>query len=206
MTLNVLSWTTYRSTGLWVQVGALAMIVLLAGVSCGKRTEKEVAASFLSAGLKAHEEGRLNDAAKEYREVLVHEPTNKFAYYNLGLIDQQKGRKQGAEGNYRQALATDPNFVPALFNLAIILTDDRADEALGLYKRVVELKPDDAGAHLNMGFLLKSMGQLDEGNAELKTAVALNPTLASRIEPEPSQNDGPNPPIESPEPSPTRRY
>lgn len=37
--------------------------------------------------------------------------------------------------------------------------------------------------HLNLGFLLLDHGAPDEGKAELKTAIELDPTLASRVGP-----------------------
>lgn len=42
-------------------------------------------------------------------------------------------------------------------------------------------KPEDAGAHLNLGFLLLDSGEAREGRAELATAVGLDPSLESRI-------------------------
>jgi Flp pilus assembly protein TadD len=69
-----------------------------------------------------------------------------------------------------------------MFNLAILLTGTgQTDEALDLYRAVTALQPDNAAAHLNLGFLLLDTGERKEGKAELDQAVALDPTLASRI-------------------------
>jgi tetratricopeptide (TPR) repeat protein len=178
----------------------LVSAVAISGAACGKNSEKQLAATSLNKGLKEHAAGHLENAAKAYREVLVHEPNNKFAYYNLGLIEQQNGRNQSAEGNYRQALAVDPDFVPALFNLAIILTNDRHEEAVTVYRRVIELKPDDAGAHLNLGFLLISLGRSDEGNAELDKAIDLDASLEGRRQ----SQSSPDPGAQEPKPSPAK--
>jgi hypothetical protein len=45
----------------------------------------------------------------------------------------------------------------------------------------LQANPEDAGAHLNLGFLLLDSGQRKEGRLELVTAVGLAPSLESRI-------------------------
>lgn len=136
----------------------------------------------LASALQAHAEGNLEQAVDLYERVLVLDPQNKFAYYNLGLIDQTQGRIDAAAADYVQAIGIDPAFTPALFNLAIIRADQGAtDEAIELYREVLEVDAENAGAHLNLGFLLIEQGQRREGRAELATAVQLDPSLESRI-------------------------
>jgi tetratricopeptide (TPR) repeat protein len=142
----------------------------------------------------------LDEAAADYRKVLVYDPRNKFAYYNLGVIEQTQGDGASAESDYRIALTIDPNFVPALFNLAILRTSSAGDrEAIDLYMQVIQIDEGYAAAHLNLGFLLLDNGQERQGNAELAIAVGLDPTLADRIPedlqtrplPRPSHSVGP---------------
>jgi tetratricopeptide (TPR) repeat protein len=90
----------------------------------------------LDSALEAHAEGRLEEAVRLYLRVLVLDPENKFAYYNLGLIDQTLGRTDAAASNYTDALTIDPDFGPALFDLAIIRAEQGStDEAIDLYRR-----------------------------------------------------------------------
>src|SRR5439155_14063429 len=121
---------------------------LLAMPGCaGRKTQSEadLAEQALNRGLQAHAAGRLQHAATDYREVLVHDPRNKYAYYNLGLIDQVNGHAQSAENNYRLALNIDPDFAPALFNLAILRFNAGAtQEAIDLYRHVIQVQPDNA--------------------------------------------------------------
>ena len=161
----------------------LVSLALLATLGCApQKSEAEQAAEALDRGLQAHGEGRLDDAATAYREVLVHEPTNKFAFYNLGLIDQTLGRPDAAEANYRLALSVDPNFASALFNLAILRNEAGAtEEAIELYRHVLALQPDNAGAHLNIGLALRAVGQEAEAQEHLALAVALDPNLGPRV-------------------------
>jgi tetratricopeptide (TPR) repeat protein len=179
---------------------ALVLPLLIIGACSKGTTDSDQASSALAAGLKAHAAGRLDEAAADYRKVLVYDPRNKFAYYNLGVIEQTQGDGGSAESDYRIALTIDPDFVPALFNLAILRTSSGGDrEAIDLYRQVIQIDEGYAAAHLNLGFLLIDNGQEREGNAELAIAVGLDPTLADRIPedlqaspvPQPSHSVGP---------------
>jgi tetratricopeptide (TPR) repeat protein len=164
------------------RIRALVLAAVIAGLalsvtSCSKqKSEAQLASEALASGLAAHQAGMLAEAAADYREVLVHDPNNKYAYYNLGLIDQTNGSMASADSNY---------------NLAIVKTaeDDLAD-AIALYKRAIRAQPDYADAHLNLGFALIEKGEEQEGNAELKKAVELDPSLAKRIPEQPAGASG----------------
>lgn len=168
----------------------IAACLLAASVlaGCGTsqpRSNAQVASSELNAGLAAQMAGKNDEAAAHYRAVLAKDPHNKYALYNLGLIDATAGRTESAEKNYRAALQEDPNFAEALFNLAILRTGPAPQEAADLYRKTIQVRPDWGAPHLNLGFILRSSGDEQGAQAEFKKAVALDPSLASRI-PSPS--------------------
>jgi tetratricopeptide (TPR) repeat protein len=188
----------------WLIPGAAIVVALmLLAAGCTKKSEAQLASEALSKGIAAQQAGRLTEAAADYREVLVHDPNNKFAYYNLGLIDQTNGALASAESNYNLSLNIDPQFEPALFNLAIVEHDLRnLKESISLYKEVLKIAPDNANAHLNYGFALIEAHQKAKGQDQLTIAVQLDPTLADRVNAvNPSPNPKPN--KESPSPSET---
>jgi tetratricopeptide (TPR) repeat protein len=166
-------------------VVALAVAALgLAGCSndddpSGRTGDAE---QVLNEALTAHAAGDLDQAVDLYEQVLVLDPQNRFAYYNLGLIDQTRGHDAAAADEYEQAIAVAPDFAPAMFNLAIIRAEQGAiDEAIALYRDVIAVDETDARAHLNLGFLLIDAGERKEGQRELDRAVELDPSLESRI-------------------------
>ena len=173
-------------------VVALILVLALVGTACSKKSSNQTVGELLNKGLKAHASGDIAEASENYKEVLKKDPKNKFALYNLGLIDQQAGKIESAEKYYRRALKTDPDFGSALFNLAILITGPAPQEALELYKHAIALDPANASAHLNLGFLLKSLGRAEEGDGELQRAVELDPTLAARVSP-PQPSPSPTP-------------
>lgn len=161
----------------------VAILVLVVGVAaCGSSppSEAKQASDALTAGLQAQTQGKNQEAIGDYNKVLAHDPKNKYAYYNLGLIDQLAGRNDSAEKNYRNALQIDPEFVSPLFNLAIIRTTPSPAEAEALYRHVIAIQPNNAAAHLNLGFVLRTEGHKPEGDAELREAISIDPALASR--------------------------
>ena len=176
----------------------LLAVVLIVGFSCSKKSDAELANEALQQGIAAQNAGRLAEAAADYREVLVHDPNNKYAYFDLGLIDQTNGALASAESNYRLSLSIDPQFVSALFNLAIVRHDlGDLKEAIELYRQAIKIQPDYASAHLNLGFALIEAHQGKEGRAELKVAVQLDPSLASRVKgvavgPSPQASESPS--------------
>jgi tetratricopeptide (TPR) repeat protein len=166
----------------------LPSLLLIVGVSllaaCGGTSSNTSSATAkLNAGLRAQQKGDYVTAAADYKMAIALDPHNKFAYYDLGDVDQLTGQPAAAEQNYRACLQIDPNFVPALYNLGILRTSASPAEAEELYRHVISLQSNDAAAHLNLGFLLRSEGRTAEGNTELQTAIALDPSLASRIPP-----------------------
>ena len=132
--------TRRRSVRLLVTVAVMA----LALAACGGKSEIQLAADALDAGIAAHSAGNAVEAERQYQECLKHEVTNKFCHYNLGLLAQTAGDNTTAENEYRLSLSTDPDYAPSIFNLAIIRTGaDDMSEAISLYTKYTQLRPDE---------------------------------------------------------------
>lgn len=165
-----------KTIGYLVAVLAFAAV---ASVAClGDKSSQEQASDILNRGLQAHADGRIDDAAAAYREVLQKDPQNKYAYYNLGLIEQTAGRDPTAENNYRLSLNVDPDYVPALYNLAILRTHlGSMAEAMDIYRHVLKLDDANSKTHYNLGLLLRAAGEQIAGDVEIAKARQLDPTL-----------------------------
>lgn len=62
----------------------------------------------LQHGATLHKEGRLNEAEDVFRKVLVMDPKNADAFFNLGALAEGRGDLVTALGHYRAALALNP--------------------------------------------------------------------------------------------------
>ena len=163
---------------------ALLLPVVLALAGCGfggsgtPAKPADPAADALARGIAAHNANKLDEAAKDYFEVLQNDPKNKFAFYNLGQIARAQNKLAIAEGYYRSALETDPDFGLALFELAVVRRAFNAlDEAIVLYRKDIAVEPNNAGAHYNLGILLRIQGKTVEGDAEIARGMQLDPQL-----------------------------
>jgi Tfp pilus assembly protein PilF len=165
--------------------GRPALVLLAAALviasACSQKSDGERSVELVNRGLEKQANQQIAEAARSYREALVYDANNKFAYYNLGLIEQQAGRMGSAEGFYRITLSLDPKFGPALFNLAIVITPTSPRNAAALYRSLLEADPNNAAAHLNLGFVLKTLGEEQAGERELQRAIDIDPSLESRV-------------------------
>ena len=172
---------------------ALILPVVLALAACGfggsgtPTKPADAAGDALARGIAAHNANKLDEAAKDYFEVLQNDPTNKFAFYNLGQIARNQNKLAIAEGYYRSALEVDPNYGPALFGLGVVRQAFNAvQEAIDLYRKDIGVEPNNAAAHYNLGILLRIQGKTAEGDAEIARGMQLDPKLPQPATPAPT--------------------
>jgi tetratricopeptide (TPR) repeat protein len=137
--------------------------------------------SRLSKGIQEMAQGKKADAVATFLAVIKTQPKNHIAWYNLGVIAEQDGQATQAANDYLRSLGGDPKYVPALYNLAILETTKNPTAAVTLYQRAIDIQPNDAAAHLNLGFVLETLGQPVPGAEQIQKAIALDPSLNSRV-------------------------
>lgn len=131
---------------------------------------------LLEEGLRHHQAGRIEEAAKNYRQVLSKDPRQPDALHLLGVVAQSVGQLDEAVELISESLRINPNNVSAMNNLAGVLKDQaRYEDAAGFYEAALEAKPDAAYIHSNLGAVLQQLGQLDEAAACHRHALALSP-------------------------------
>jgi tetratricopeptide (TPR) repeat protein len=131
-------------------------------------------ASLLLAG------GNTNEAVEELKSVLQIDPMNAEAHYNLGVAYGNANRAQAIE-HYGQAIAIRSDYADARNNLAVALAGAGDFEgAVTQLMQVVRLRPNDAEAHFNLGYVLMRSGRTNEAGKEYQIAQRLNPSLQPR--------------------------
>ena len=160
------------------------VFVALAALSCGAPSQAESESDALNRGIQAQNSGNVDAATAAYFETLRANPKNKYAFYNLGQIARVANRFVAAEAYYRLALEIDPDFGAALFGLAYVRSAAGAtQEAIDLYGHAVRVEPENAPAHYNRGLLLRSIGRVAEGDAEIARGRQLDPNLGAPATP-----------------------
>jgi len=126
--------------------------------------------------LRHHQAGRLHEAERLYRQILVQQPEHADAMHLLGLIAHEVGRNDVAVDLIRQAIALNPNYAEAHSNLGIALKDKgQLDEAIAACRQAIALRPNLSEAHGNLAIALRNQGQLDEAIAACRRAIQIKP-------------------------------
>lgn len=130
-------------------------------------------------GIKYSNQGRLDDAIKEYLTALKLRPNYVDAHNNLGIDYYKQGRYEEAYQEFLRAVKINPNYVKARNNLALFyLKHGRVDDAINEYLIVTKLKPDDSEAHNTLGILYKRSNRFDEAIKEYLAAIKIKPDYA----------------------------
>ncbi len=126
-----------------------------------------------------HQEGRLVEAERLYREVLHHLPAHFDALHLLGVLALQTLRTESGIELIAKAIALNSNSFGAYNNLGLGLRDlRRFDAALECFDKSIALKPDYAEAHNNRGLVLRDVKRLDDALASFEEAIRLKPNYA----------------------------
>jgi tetratricopeptide (TPR) repeat protein len=127
---------------------------------------------------------RIPDARAAFEQVLRIEPRDARAKNNLGLIFESGGKTDDALAAYSNAIAWQKENAPSseqpYLNLgSLLVTLDRADEAISPLRKAVELASTNSQCHLRLGTAYLHLNRLDEAQKELLEAVRLNPKDAT---------------------------
>ena len=136
--------------------------------------------ALIQRALAAHQQGRIDEAERGYREVLGRDPANAIATHYLGLAAWQRGDPGQAERQMRASIAADATIPDFHNNLGLLLRDTRRiEEAIGCFRAALEV---DAGwyeAYNNLGLALEAAGRWDEAIAAYGDATAREPRFAA---------------------------
>ena len=140
--------------------------------------EKSINQIFNQA-LTAHQEGKLEEAERLYREILKVQPEHLDTNNNLAVILEHHNKLEEAEKYYRKAIELNPKIAESYNNLGATLGQlNRLIEAEASCKRAIELKPDYAEAHFNLGLIKDNQGKLEQAEKYYRKAIELKSDFA----------------------------
>ncbi|MEO8023383.1 tetratricopeptide repeat protein [Polaromonas sp.] len=139
-------------------------------------------AAKLAAALTLHQQGRLDQAAVLYHEILQSQPRHVEALQLLATIALQQRHPQAAVALFDQALAINPRHPSALNNRGNALRDlKRPAEALASYDGALKIKPDYVQALSGRGNALHDLSRHDEALASFDQALKIKPDYADAL-------------------------
>lgn len=107
--------------------------------------------------------------------------------YNRGFDEMGKGHNENAILSYRQAIQFDPSLIQAYNNLGNLLMQKNSyDETVQLYKKGIQIMPNEPLLHRNLGVLYEKLGKIQEAVAEyqiyLKNTKEPDPPIKAIVE------------------------
>jgi tetratricopeptide (TPR) repeat protein len=115
--------------------------------------------------------GQNAQAEKALRDAVRVDPNGVPGHLNLGLLLGEFGRFPEAGMEFRTTLRLDPNSAVAAYNLAEILKSGRPAEALALYRKAVELRPNEGKYGCAYALCLAESGQVSQAIQVLEAMV-----------------------------------
>jgi tetratricopeptide (TPR) repeat protein len=131
-------------------------------------------------GRTKYNENRFDEAIKAFLQCLKLDPKNVKAADNLGLSYAGAGRVDEATQAYKNAIAWQANELTKnsgpFLDFGILLVDNgRPQDALQYLRQAVQVSPQDAQTHAQLGKAYLHLNQLEESQAAFEKAVELNP-------------------------------
>lgn len=135
--------------------------------------------AVLTQAAEHHRAGRLDLAARAYKEVLTRDPSNPDALYLMGVLALTGGKAEVAEQLSRQAAAVAPGWFAPFVGLGNAL-QARGDLAGAeeAFRAALERHPQSAEAYCNLSNVLNEQGRHDEAMVAAARAVSLDAGLA----------------------------
>jgi tetratricopeptide (TPR) repeat protein len=136
--------------------------------------------ALVQRALLLHQQGRIDEAERGYREALGKDAGNAFATHYLGMIAWHRGDVATAERMMREALAANATVPDLHNNLGLLLRDThRLDAAIACFRDALEADRNWFQAHSNLGLALEAAGRWDEAIAAYRAAIAAQPAFAA---------------------------
>jgi tetratricopeptide (TPR) repeat protein len=146
----------------------------LAEAAASYRRALEIKPDFAEAhnnlGGVLKEQGLLDEALESYRRALQIKPDFSRAHSNMGVVMRELGLPEDELECYRLALHSDPLCSEALLGLGqLCLASGEIAEAAGLFRKALEIKPDDVETR----FLLTQIGKVKAGDENYAALAAM---------------------------------
>ena len=135
--------------------------------------------AHINLGMLLSNDGRVAEAAVQFKEALRVDPDDGEAHDDLGNALAAQGQLDAAMAEYGMALRLAGDHALVHNNLANTLAQaGRLEDAAAHYREAIRAKPTYADPHNNLGNVLAANGRLADAAAEYEAALRLDPEYA----------------------------
>jgi tetratricopeptide (TPR) repeat protein len=135
----------------WLLCLLLCSSVSATGGSAAQQNLPEALREVFEAGVAAEKAGRLDEAEKDFQQVLRQGGNLAFVHHDLGTVYQQRGDHGRAIAQFREAIRLQPNYTaPHILLGASLLATGKVPEAVHELEQAVKLEPREPLAHVEL--------------------------------------------------------
>jgi tetratricopeptide (TPR) repeat protein len=130
----------------------------------------------LDEGYLLQRERKLPEAVAVFEAIIRDEPDNSDAYHGLAQAQRETGDLVTAMSNHDRAIQLNPQRYDLYWERGVTCQRMKDDAgAISNYEACLERKPSFANAHLGLGEIYRSKGDMDKSLKHLDQAIALKP-------------------------------
>jgi protein O-GlcNAc transferase len=135
--------------------------------------------SILERALRYHQQGDLEQAEKNYREILDVRPLDANALHLLGVLSNQKQDNPAAIDLITRAIRITPDQPIFHNNLGNAYRDSgHCAQAIACYQKALQIKPELVETYINMGIAYHQLADFDQAMSAYQKALRLKPSSA----------------------------
>ncbi|MBX9671281.1 MAG: tetratricopeptide repeat protein [Candidatus Obscuribacterales bacterium] len=169
---------------------AVALSTLATGAALAADSSDAKDSEVMQKAEKLYKDGKLQEAANQFREAIRLEPDNAKAHQRLGIVlaaigtitkdeAQRKEIDDTAILEEKQSAKLDPkHFLPHVVLGQIYANRAQFDDAVKEFKQAITLKPDSFRSHLDLGIAYTHLDKEAEALAAYRKAAELKPDAA----------------------------
>jgi len=147
-----------------------------------KANTREEAYRANNIGVALLEQFKHKEAADAFRRALQLEPGLALARINLGIALFNVPDLPAAQKELQAASAAAPSALQPHYVLGLLAkTQNRPEEAIAAFQKVLRIDPNDVGANVNLGQLYAQQRKYPEAIAVLRTSIAAEPYNATAL-------------------------
>lgn len=124
-------------------------------------------------GIWHDQQGDLEESVRYFDRSLSIKQTAS-TYTLLGAAQLKLGRVAAARESFTKAINIDPRFDEAYYNLGVTFALEDPGKAITLLRKAVELDPEYAIAHCELGWVLRRLERYREAELHLRRSVELD--------------------------------
>lgn len=122
------------------------------------------------------EQGREEEAMREFQKALDMDPACSGAHNNIGIVLSGQGKTGDAIIHFLEAAKIDPADPEFRYNIGkTLFHSGQTGEAVAWYREAIKLSPQDAEMRKSLGVALRARGQTGEAIAETRRALDFQP-------------------------------